>query len=457
MIFASKIKEVFGVENVMSAKMEIAINNGVNTYKGVPEWINEDNDIKTINFAKAICSEVARLAMLGTKITIDGSTRAKWLQEKIDSVYFRIREWVEYGCAYGTVIIKPSDTSIDLFTPDNFMITRYSDGNIVGAVFIYQEKMNDKYYTRFEYHDYVDTKEYSVMNRCFVGASFNSFEEAIDISLTPWNGLLEDANIEDMTSPAFGVLRTPQANCIDIGSALGLPVFFDAMEELEDLDIAYSRNSKEIADSSRILLLDSDRMMPTDGRKIKDLQSNFESNRKAMGLPDMVKNVWGDGKESFYQEINPSLNTDTRLSGINALLSQIGYKVGFSNGYFVFNETTGIQTATGVEAEQQRTIQFIKDVRDKLEGCLSDVINAINVFANVYLLAPKGAYEAVFDFGDITYNRDEDRTRWWGYVASGKVPAWLYFVKFEGMSEEEAKAMVAEATPKAPTLFGGEE
>lgn len=38
----------------------------------------------------------------------------------------------------------------------------------------------------------------------------------------------------------------------------------------------------------------------------------------------------------------------------------------------------------------------------------------------------------------------------------GKVPAWVYFQKFEGMSEEDAKAMVEEAQPKKPTLFGEE-
>ena len=108
--------------------------------------------------------------------------------------------------------------------------------------------------------------------------------------------------------------------------------------------------------------------------------------------------------------------TDTRLSGLNAILSQIGYKIGYSNGYFVFNESTGIQTATEVEAEQQRTIQFIKDVRDKLESCVDGLIYALNVFADLYSLAPVGAYDVVYDFGDITYNRDEDRQRWWGYV-----------------------------------------
>ena len=96
-------------------------------------------------------------------------------------------------------------------------------------------------------------------------------------------------------------------------------------------------------------------------------------------------------------------------------------------------------------------------MRDKVESCLDRVIYSLNVFADLYNLSPVGTYEITFDFGDITYDREQDRTRWWGYVVSGKVPAWQYFVKFEGMSEEDAKAMVAEATPKQPTLFGGEE
>jgi hypothetical protein len=38
-------------------------------------------------------------------------------------------------------------------------------------------------------------------------------------------------------------------------------------------------------------------------------------------------------------------------------------------------------------------------------------------------------------------------------VQAGKVPAWKYFVKFEGMTEEEAKSMTEEAAPKETTLF----
>lgn len=131
----------------------------------------------------------------------------------------------------------------------------------------------------------------------------------------------------------------------------------------------------------------------------------------------------------------------------------VTHKAGFSNGYFVFDQKTGMVTATQVESDDRRTIQYIKDVRDQLEKCMDAVYYALSVYADLYGESPAGEYEVTYDFGDITYNREEDRARWWSYVTAGKVPAWMYFVKFEGFSEEDAKAMVEEATPKEEELF----
>lgn len=455
MIFRSKAKEEFNIEPVISQSMEQMIEKCFAIYQGKPYWLDDEEHIKTINFAKAVCSETARLTMLGTKITIDGSARAEWLQKQIDNIYFKLRDWVEYGCAYGTIILKPNGKGIDLVTPNNFMITDYENGEITGVVFVNRETVGKKYYTRLEYHRFVDDV-YAITNRCYIGDSENDTSKRIDIAKTPWSELLEESFIQNVESPLYGVLKMPHANNVDVDSPMGLPIFSDAIEELKDLDIAYSRNSKEILDSKRLVLLDSDRLLPSGG-KVAQTGVYFKNQRESMGLPDYVKNVYGNGTEDFYQEINPQLNTDTRLSGINALLSQIGYKIGYSNGYFVFNERTGLQTATQVESDDRRTIQFIKDVRDKVEKCLDNVIYALNVFADLYNLAPVGVYEAIYDFGDITYDLETDRARWWGYVVAGKVPAYKYFMKFEGMSEEDAKAMIEEAAPKQPTLFGSEE
>ena len=443
MLVKSKAKDEFNIEPISSEQMMAWINECVSIYQGDPCWLNEDDHIDTINFAKALASETARLTTLGIGIKLDGSARADWLQQQIDKIYFQLRHWVEYGCAYGTIILKPNGNSIDLYTPDMFEIVHTTNGVIDGVVFHNWKQVGKKWYTRLEYHRF-ENDLYVITNKCYLGDSPDDTKEQVDISTTPWDDLLEEVAISNMEKTLFGVLRTPQANNIDMDSPYGLPIFSEAVQELRDLDIAYSRNSKEIRDSKRTVLLDSDRLLPGG---IGNLDRN--------SLPDYIKLVDGDTstESDVYHEINPTLNTDTRLTGINALLSQIGYKVGFSNGYFVFNESTGIQTATQVEADQQRTIQFIKDVRDKLESCLDGLIYAMDVFASLYGLAPRGKYEITYGFGDITYNVEEDRSRWWGYVQAGRVPAWMYFVKFEGMTEEEAKAMIAEAQPKTPSLF----
>lgn len=451
MFLTSKAKEEFNIEPIISQSMENMISKCISIYCGKPYWLNEEDHIKTVNFAKSVCSETARLTMLGTKVAIDGSARAEWLQEEIDKVYYKFREWVEYGCAYGTVILKPNGNGIDFVTPEDFIVTSESNGMINGVVFINRATEGKKYFTRLEYHRFVNDV-YCITNKCYVGDTKNDTNKVVNIAKTPWRDLAEESFIQNVEKPLYGVLTMPHANNVELGSAYGMPIFSEALEELKDLDIAYSRNSKEIFDSKRTVLLDSDRLLPTGG-KVAQTGTYFNRQRESMGLPDYVKNVYGNGTEDFYQEINPQLNTDTRLNGLNAYLSQIGYKVGYSNGYFVFNEAEGIQTATEVESNDRRTIQLIKDIRDKVESCITDVIYAMNVFADLYDLAPVGVYEVLFDFGDITYNVEEDRQRWWGYVVSGKVPAWKYFEKFEGMSEEEAREMIEQATPKKPRLF----
>ena len=462
MILKRKAKDEFNVEAISTDKMDAFIKKCINIYKGQPEWLDEKDEIKTINFAKSICSEVARLSTLAIGIKIDGSARADYLQTQIDKMYFNIRHWVEYGCAYGTIILKPNGNNVDLFVPGDFIITDRDGDDITGVVFYFsqavQEGKNKAWYTRLEYHRFAEDGAYLIDNVCYKGLSKDDTRDKVDISLTPWKDLLESATIGGLEKPLYGVLRTPQANNIEIDSPLSVPIFADALEELKDLDIAYSRNCTEINDSKRTVLMDSDKLFPFGASGMSEvarLDRGVASGlmKDKMGLPKYVRMVEGNGEKDFYQEINPTLNTQTRLDGINALLSQIAYKVGFSNGYFVFNESTGIQTATGVEAEQQRTIQFIKDVRDKLEDCMDNLIYAMDVFATLYGLAPAGTYEVTYDFGDITYDRESDRLRWWQYVQAGKVPAWMFFVKFEGMSEEEAKAMVDEAKPKEEMLF----
>ena len=242
----------------------------------------------------------------------------------------------------------------------------------------------------------------------------------------------------------------PEANNIDLDSPLGMSLFSGAMEELKDLDIAYSRNAWELDNSNSIELID-DALIMSGNPKKKRARTRF-------ALPSHVHNITGNNAGDFYQSVDRPLKTDIRKIGINQQLSFIGYKCGYSNGYFVFDEKTGMATATQVESDDRRTIQLIKDIRDQLQSALDDTIYAMGVFADLYGLAPTGAYETAYDFGDITYNEDEDRSRNYQLMIQGIIPKWYYLMKWEGFSEADARKIAKEAqTPEREGLFAGQE
>ena len=103
MLLQRKAKEEFNIEPIISGDMQSWLNMCIEVYKGNPCWIDEDGGIDTVNFAKSVCSEVARLATLGIGIKVEGSAKAAWIQKEIEKIYYQLRDWVEYGCAYGTI------------------------------------------------------------------------------------------------------------------------------------------------------------------------------------------------------------------------------------------------------------------------------------------------------------------------------------------------------------------
>ena len=216
--------------------------------------------------------------------------------------------------------------------------------------------------------------------------------------------------------------------------------------------MAWRRKSGEVHDSKHITFLPESVIRYADAHNIK--------------LPRFVRGMQmgaGDGENQIHEHVS-TLLTEQRRKDINSNLAMISTKCGFSQGFFVLDEKTGMMTATQVEADDQETIRTIKNIRDALQSCLENLFYALNVMADQYTTLPAEDWERLieettFDFGNILYNYAEDKASWYQYVNQGYVPAYLYFTKFEGMSKDKAREMVAEAkTENEPQegLFGEE-
>lgn len=455
----NNIEKVFGVEFISSFEMNSAINTWDLVSSGKPPWLNAEDGIESVNMAKFISDHRAKLTTLDLGIAVSGSPRADYLQTLADDLLKRLPDRVAEADRLGGLVIKWNGETWDFVLPGNFGITAKDDnGVITGAIFAAHTAQGSAHYTRLEYHRFEGSaadggRLYKVSNKVFkhqlsakgdvsLGAEIPI--EKVDI----WAHIAPEVTIANLDAPLFALYRVPGANTIDPSSPLGLAVFANALTELKAIDIAVSRKNTEVEDSKHITFVGQALIQNAQNRKIT--------------LPRFIKGLGmglSDTETTAVHEHVPTMLTEQRIRDINFDLSLAGVKCGFSEGVFVLDGQRGVMTATQIEADDRDTIQTIKADRDALKDALERAIRGADAIATLYGLAPLGEFEINFNFGDITYSYEEDKASWKGYVMQGWMPKWLYFVKFEGMSEEEAKNLVAEAEMaqiEKAALFGAE-
>lgn len=441
---ASDIGREFNIKLISSPQMQNALTAWDNISKGEPPWKSGEDGIKTVNMAKFIADTRAKLTTLDIGISVSGkSARAAYLQEITDDLIKRLPEKVCEADRLGGMMIRWNGKSWDFVMPGNFGVTEVdSNKNITGAVFAVQAVEGKHSYTRLEYHRFVETEGetlYQVTNKAYKNGTDLSGSTTLGtpIPLTEvkiWRHLQPETYIRGLDKPLFAYYRVPGSNTVDDTSPLGMSVFANAVTELRAIDVGISRKDDEIEDSRHMTFIGQTIQRSADRRNLK--------------LPRFVQQLGiglEDSGNSSIKEHVATLLTEQRLRDINFNLSMAGMKCGFSEGVFVLDGQRGMVTATQIESDDRDTIQTIKNDRDALQTAIEQAVEGADKLATLMDLAPIGEYELTFAFGDITYSYEEDKASWRLYAMQGWIPKWLYFVKFEKMSEEEAKAMIAEA------------
>ena len=449
MSLKSEVKDVFGVEPSITGTMVNLIEQFKRITSGAPDWCDDEDEIRSINFASYIDNYLAGLVCLNMKVTIEGdSERAKALQADTDYLMENIIDHV--GDALGSVglMLKPNGENIDYVEAGDFVpLSSDSNGHILGCAFRSVILREDYKYTRWELHEFRKDGIYQIKNKCYRSKKSDRLGDECPLTeVAEWEDIRPEVLVEGLEKPLYAFFKNPMPNIADRTSPLGLPVWYQAISELKDLDVAWSRKSDEIADSKHITFV------PQNAIKYAE--------QEEITLPRFVKGLEiGSGIDESIKDHVATLLTTHRIDDINATLGMISAKCGLSQSTFKLDEKQGLRTATEVDADDQETVRTVKNIRDALENSIRQLIYALDKMHDNTGETAAANYEIKFDFGDLTYNYEEDRAMWLSYVLQGLVPKWKYLVKFERMGEEEAKALVreAEGAGMMEGLFGAEE
>lgn len=447
----SSIKDKLGVDVFISQEMASALELWSNMYVNKAPWLNDE--VVSTNLAAAISSEIARLSTLEMRVKVDGSPRAAYLLEQLETVLLNMRSIIELGAAKGSVILKPyiSDghINVDIVQADQFLPVAFdANGGITDVVFVDQRAIGDTHFTRLEQHT-LKQKEYTVRNKAYKSTTRDALGQEIALTEVPdWAELKDEATIANVERPLYGYFRYPLANSIDPTSPLGVSCFSRAVKQIEQADRQWSDLLWEFDSGKRALFIDV-------------LAFGKDKDGKAI-LPNrrLYRTVeTGSAEGEFFQEWSPDFREQNIIAGFDAILKQIEFLCGLAYGT-ISDPNIVDRTATEIKSTKQRSYSTVVDTQKAITRMLDGLLYAMDVWATLGKLAPRGKYTATYDYDDsIIVDRSAQFTEDLRLVTT-QIMSKIEF-RMRNMREDEATAkkmlaMVA-SEEEAQTQIQGEQ
>lgn len=389
-----------------------------------------------LHLPAAIAFEMARMITIELNSTVMGSRRAEFINESYKKVIENIRIPVEYGCAKGGLVMKPyvadGKIEVDFIQADKFFPTAFDEtGKIRGAVFVQSLAKNGKYFTRLESHRFVG-KEYVISNKAFCSRIRGSIGNPIDLSeVDEWQNLAKDITIENVEKPLFGYFKPAIANTVDPASPMGVSVFANAVNLIEDANRQYERFLWEFESGERALIANAMAFKRNkDGKPILPDKKLY----RTLDVEDM----------DFFKEWSPQIRENEISKGLDKIFRQIEFNCGLAYGTLSdLNDSD--RTAEEIRTSKQRSYSTVTDNQKALKNALVELVYAMDVWCTLYNLTPMGEYSVSFDFDDsIAADRKTEFEEKQTLVANGIMKPWEFRMWYFGEDEETAKNKLEE-------------
>lgn len=335
---------------------------------------------KTLNMAKKVCEDFSKLEWSEKiEINLESAKNTKKLLAVLNSKENDFNDnfpiFLEKLYALGTMVTieykKNNKTIIDYVDGDLILPFSYTNNYINGIITISRFEKEKEYYTLLTFHEY-DEGLYLKTNELYISKSKDELGKEINFKAI-YPNVLESELIET-EHPRFQVWRLPIANNFDTGSPMGLSILANHFDKFKAIDNKYDSFDREFDLGKRRILV------PVSMVK-----------GKTLGVDDKGQTInvcYFDSDDEVYVGINGldneeikdisfDLRVQEHIDGINTELNYLSAGVGLGTGYYKFDKSGGVKTATEVISENSDTYRTMVNHRNAIYSCLRDLISSI--------------------------------------------------------------------------------
>lgn len=460
------VQDIFkqmGVKPQFSASMPTLIESWRNAYQGHPEWLNSNND-KSLGFPSVVCWDIAKKAIGELKIsaslpTPEGKEDAEhpFTSEVIKHhVKPFLRSQVEYALAMGGVVARPwydqdaKKVRVGWYTADMALPTAWDGRRLTGVVLIDRIIRTDSniktVLTKLESIQPA-TGGWLITTKLYKSTVEGQLGKEVPLSTVPqWADISPEVPILGDICP-FSYMATPWANSRDFNNPQGTSLFRDAMDNLPELDRAYTTLCWEVESGKAAVFVDDSMIEvdPTDPKR--DLLNPLEKR-----LYRKLSSV--EGKD-LLEPYNPALRIDQLNAALKTQLSIACMACHLDAGAYVYDQAAQAVTATEVRTKSQQTYGTIVDIQDQMiKPFVSQLVDNIRAVQQLYETeAIPDEVMLGFDFGDsILTDEQSDRTNAQSEVTVGLRSKISYLMEYRGMTEQQALAEIERIKGETPVV-----
>ena len=428
-MYAAIAKEIGDVQ--YSSKTAQAIDLWKKMYCGKAPW--NDKRTKCAGVASSVSSEIARLITIELQAEFKGSDIME--NELTKYIMPKLRRFVEYGVAKGSLALKPIYANGKLTTQfiqaDKFFpLVWDSSGDIIKCVFADQLRKGNTVYTLLEIHSF-ENGILTVQNRLYRSGYDGSLGTRISLSeVDKWAGLDEEGKFSGLDKLPFGLFIVPLANNIDEECVMGVSAYSRAAELIHEADCRYSGESWEY-ESKETAVHISESML-----KYNKEQDTFTYPGGRDKLYRQVTVDSGAVSTPYLEVFSPEIRHESYKQGWNEQLRRIEFACNLAYGT-LSDPGTVDRTATEIEASKQRSYTFICDCQKALDKALQDWAEGAAFW--LALNGQDSGYDLTFEWGDgILANPDAERDEDRKDLANGTLRPEEYRAKYRNETLDEA-------------------
>ncbi|MFJ3386847.1 phage portal protein [Lysinibacillus sp. NPDC086135] len=407
-----KIKDVSDIKKIpITDKTYKEIEKWQQIYKGYfSEWHDvfyhtvasgqQKRRMASLNMAKVLSEEMAKIIFNEKcEINISDTDTSTFIHDVLqdNNFYKQFQRYLEYSFAMGGMVVKPyvDDDKIKLsyVKADSFIPISWNSQGIYEGVFTNVTVEGKKTYTLLEWHLWEDDV-YVIRNELYVSENVNELGKKVLLS-TLYDDLEDEVPIENARRSLFVYIYPNIANNIDLTSPLGVPIYANALDTLESLDIAFDSFKREFKLGKRRIIVPENMVNTVLDRRNNTMRRFFDEN------DEVYEAMGGDMDDNKIHDSTVGLRVTEHVDGINALLNLLSMQTGFSSGTFTFNGQS-VKTATEVISQDSKTFRT-KQTHEVVVGeALKQLVEIIIDLGEMYELfeRPAGGYDVTIGFDD---------------------------------------------------------